>query len=107
MTTKTTLTITDLDKREFNLAQLRDRLRPFDCLDLINEVQDIVQDQWEVLSKNQIDALKLQTDIQFRKLLKILPDLKAMDHAVGESASKVNFIINLDGIKPEKETKTL
>jgi len=107
MTTKNTLQISDIDKKKFNLEQLRERLRPFDALDIINEVQGIVQDQWEQLSKNQIDALKLQTDIQFRKLSKIIPDVKAMDHGVGDTASKVNFILNLTGSPTEKETKVL
>jgi hypothetical protein len=104
---KNALQLSDIDKKQFTLEQLRERMRPFDALDIINEVQDIVRDQWEVLGKNQIDALKLQVDIQCRKLSKVLPDLKAMDHSVGESASKVNFIINLDGASPNKETKRL
>ncbi len=105
--TRNALQLNDIDKKQFTLEQLRERMRPFDALDIINEVQDIVRDQWEVLGKNQIDALKLQVDIQFRKLTKVLPDLKAMDHSVGESASKVNFVINLESNSPTKETKKL
>ena len=88
------------DQKKFTVDQLRERLRPFDSLDLINEVQEIVKQEWETLGKNQIDALKLQCDIQFRKLSKVLPDLKAMDHNMGDTASNVNFIINMDGAKP-------
>ena len=102
------LQLTAEDQKKFTVDQLRERLRPFDSLDLINEVQEIVKQEWETLGKNQIDALKLQFDIQFRKLSKVLPDLKAMDHNMGETASKVNFIINLDGVKPAAaETKKL
>lgn len=89
--------ITEIDRKQYAVDQLRDRLRPFDAVDTINEIQIIIKDEWRMLGKNQIDALKLQSDIQFRKLSKLLPDLKAMDHSVGDTASKVNFIINMSG----------
>lgn len=74
---------------------LRDRLRPADAITAIREIEGILLDEWRGLTRNQIDALKLRTDIQFRKLSKVLPDLKAMDHNVGDTASKVTFVLNL------------
>ena len=96
--------IAELDRKAYAVDQLRDRLRPFDAVDTINEIQTIIRDEWRTMGKNQVDALKLQSDIQFRKLSKILPDLKAMDHSVGETASKVNFIINMSGTSAPSET---
>lgn len=83
-----------------SIEELRVRLRPHKCSEIINEVESTLRDEYYNLGKNQIDALKLLVDIQFRKLSKFMPDLKAMDHNVGETASKVNFIINLDHVKP-------
>ena len=106
--TQNALNLSIENQKQFTVDQLRERLRPFDALDLINEVQQIVQDEWQNLGKNQIDALKLQCDIQFRKLSKVLPDLKAMDHNMGETASKVNFVINMDPAKfPINESKKI
>jgi len=102
MENHTPINVNSLDKKTVALDQLRDRLRPFDAVDLINEVQDTISEEWRTMSRNQIDALKLQADIQFRKLSKLLPDLKAMDHSMGDTASKVNFIINM----PNSSTAT-
>ncbi len=98
--------ITEIDRKVLNAEELRTRLRPFDAVDIINEIQAIIQTEHRSMGKNQIDALKLQADIQFRKLAKILPDLKAMDHQMGDTASKVNFIINMADI-PSKRTGSL
>lgn len=85
-----------------SLEELRGRLRPADALDKIMEVSEILQDQWEVLGKNQIDALKAQADINFRILAKSIPDMKSADSTSGSSASKVNFFLNLDGNRTTK-----
>jgi hypothetical protein len=107
MTNCNVLNLSDSEPKKFSIEQFRERLRPQDALDILEEVQNTVRDQWEVLSKNQIDALKLQSDIQFRKLAKIIPDIKAMDHNIGETASKVNFILNLNTDGGEKLVKSL
>lgn len=88
--------VSQIDRKAFSVDQLRERLRPFDAVDIINEVQDTLREEWRGLGKNQIDALKLQVEIQFRKLAKVLPELKAMDHTIGEGSSKVNFVIHMD-----------
>lgn len=110
MASKNILTLDDTDPKQLTIEQLRERLRPSDALDVLQEVQDTLADQWENLSKNQIDALKLQADIQFKLLSKIIPDVKSMDHNIGDGSSKVNFIINLDGgatLKDIKEVKSV
>jgi hypothetical protein len=81
--------------QEYNTDILRKRVRPLDVFDEIDEVGDILAREWEALTKNQIDALKLRVDILFRKLAKVLPDLKLMEHDVGDTAGKVTFIMNL------------
>jgi len=108
MTSQNVLSLNDLKvSKELTIAQLRSRLRPADSLDQLSTVRDILIDRWEELGKNQIDALKTRIDLEMRLLNKTLPDLKVMDHQMGESASKVNFVINLNGPNNETVVKTL
>ena len=107
MDTNQAKSITEVDPVAYVLDKLRDRLRPHESISIINEVEEIIREKWVGLGKNQIDALKLLVDIQFRKLAKVLPDLKVVDGAVGETASKVNFIINVESPSAPKETKIL
>jgi len=87
-------------KQKLSAAELlRARISPSDCLSKLAEVEGIVQQDWSILRKNQIDALRLQADIQFRKLQKILPDLKSTALTVGDSDSKVQFIIRREADK--------
>lgn len=99
MTTDTLNPISESRPKASSIDAIRERLRPHDCVDIINEIESTLRDEWSNLGKNQVDGLKLLADIEFRKLAKILPDLKAMDHGIGETASKVNFVINLDSVK--------
>lgn len=83
---------------------LRARINPYDCFGKIDEVSQILQDQWTVLRKNEIDALRLQVDIQFKKLAKMLPDLKNTEMDIKGQDGKVTFIIQRDhAAKPEKK----
>jgi hypothetical protein len=85
-----------------SLEELRSRLRPADALDKILEVSGILQDQWEMLGKNQIDALKAQAELNFRLLAKTIPDMKSIDQSAGSAPAKVNFFLNLDGNQTKK-----
>lgn len=95
----TPLKASEIDQELFTVEQLRTRLRPFDSIDLINEVQNTLKAEWRSLSKNQIEALSLQVNIQFRKLTKVLPELKATDHTISGGNSKVTFVINTEALK--------
>jgi hypothetical protein len=107
MTTQSVLDLSEIKQKSFSIEQLRARLRPSDSLDQLFDCRNILINQWEDLGKNQIDAIKTRIDLELRLLNKTLPDLKVMEHGVGESAHKVNFIINLNGDKPEAEVRTL
>lgn len=94
----------EITTQAFSIEQLRERLRPFDAVEILNEVQETLREEWRHLSKNQIDALRLQSDNQFRKLKFSVPELKAVDHSFNESNNKVNFVINMvEPTKTEKE----
>jgi len=97
----------DINPVTFVIDKLRVRLRPNESVGIIQDIEEILLDKWPTLTKNQIDALKLIVDIQFRKLAKILPDLKLMEHGMGETASKVNFIINVGDKASSTETRIL
>ena len=108
MTTDTAIVpFGDINPVTFVIDKLRVRLRPNESVGIIQDIEEILLDKWPTLTKNQIDSLKLIVDIQFRKLAKIMPDLKMMDHNMGETASKVNFIINVGDKTNSTETKIL
>jgi hypothetical protein len=97
----------DINPVNFVIDTLRTRLRPNESVGIIQDIEEILLERWPTLTKNQIDSLKLIVDIQFRKLAKIMPDLKMMDHSMGETAAKVNFIINVGPKTDDTETKII
>ena len=60
MTTDTPNDITELRPKASSIDLIRERLRPHDCVDILNEVEATVRDEWQNLGKNQIDGLKQQ-----------------------------------------------
>lgn len=45
----------------------------------LNKIHDRVKAKWHVMSNEQIAASKLQADINFRLLSKVMPDLKMVE----------------------------
>lgn len=85
--------------------RLRKRLDPLKYLDILDDIDELLAEQWQFLGKNQIDSLKLRAEVQFRRLQKSLPDLKAVE-MVAEPDSPVRFIFS-DGAKTvDKDKKT-
>lgn len=95
------------DQQTFTIEQLRERLKPFNALDIIVEVQETLRDEWRDLTHTQVKALELQKDIQFQKLRYAIPELKAVEHSFNDSKSKVHFHINMgqpDGKKDQLDS---
>jgi hypothetical protein len=95
------VTLESLQSGAINLDQMRSQLRINDAISDLNDVANILRYDWETLSKNQIEAQRLRVDVARIKLAKAMPDMKAIEHSVGDPTSKVQFVINLgdDGTK--------
>ena len=89
------LSLAEITANATSAEHLLNRLRPGDAIAEIEWVEGILKETHALIRRNDLDSLKLYSDIQFRKLNKILPDVKATDHRFGDTASKVNFVINL------------
>lgn len=68
---------------------LREQIDAEKCLETIGEVEKVLAEQWESIGRNQVAALKLRVDAAFKKLAKILPDVKAVEHDPGEHAEEL------------------
>ena len=96
------------NQRVFTLEELRARLRPYDLIDDIFEIRDILkeaEDNKVVLSNGEIRAHQLRFEINSRMLRYAIPELKSIDHTFSdESKSKVQFILNMTA-PPKHEEK--
>lgn len=90
------ISVSELTERTDTPDALRRHLDVESAVRDLNEVGRLLYSQWATLNKNQIDANRLRVEIAKVKLAKALPDLKAMEHSAGDSADKVQFVINLD-----------
>jgi len=95
-----------MSKRSAKMRQetqdaLRAKINGRNCLTVIDNIDKTFSEEWRSLGKNQVDALKARTEIQFRKLAKVLPDLKSVE-VRADPESPVKFILNTvkeDGAK--------
>jgi len=58
----------------------RENIRIGICLSKLDWIEKQVETRLSTLDLGEVPALKLLADIQFRKLAKVLPDLKSVDH---------------------------
>lgn len=89
------ISIDSLRQDAMSLDMLRPQLKIQEALQDLNEVAEIVRNDWEILNKNQIEANRLRVDIARIKLAKVIPDIKAIEHSAGDKSSRVQFVINL------------
>lgn len=68
--------ITNKRKRQ---EALREELRAREYLRQIQDVADVIDENWASIEANQINALKLKADLNFKRLAKCLPDLKSVE----------------------------
>ena len=90
-----------------SLDQLKSLLRPKECVDNVLWAEDQIRDNWQSLTRNQIDALKTYAEIQFKKLSKTLPDIRSIEHNAGQDHGKVQFIINYGVTDERNASKTV
>lgn len=57
----------------------RARISAGQCLRVLARVEEELQANWRTMDLAEIPALRLLVDIQFRKLAKVLPDLRALE----------------------------
>ena len=62
-----------------NKMALRDTLKTSEYLRQLDEIANTVNKDYKTLETEQIQALKLLADINFKRLNKVLPDLKSVD----------------------------
>jgi len=67
--------------RQRRRAALREELKAREYLRQLDEVASEVTENWKSLSSEQVAALRLKTDLNFKRLAKVLPDLKAVEHS--------------------------
>lgn len=65
---------------------LREKIDADGALADIEKVNQKIKAKWKSLEPAQVGALKLLADNSWRKLGKLLPDLKAVEHDPGEHA---------------------
>lgn len=60
---------------------LREELKAREYLRQIDQVNDDVTEHWRNLSSEQVSALRLKSDLNFKRLAKVLPDIKAVEYS--------------------------
>jgi hypothetical protein len=84
------------DKRiQAQRQAIRESLQTGEYLRQIEEVSDVVNAKWDELSANQIQALKLRADLNFKRLNKVLPDLKSIDMVVDDARGKHEQMLDM------------
>ena len=64
---------------------LREELKAREYLRQLDIVDGELSDNWNSLSSENIAALRLKVDLNLKRLLKVLPDLKSIEHSGDES----------------------
>lgn len=55
---------------------LREELQAREYLRQIQQVDNALSAEWRTMKRTQVEALRLKVDLNFRRLKKVLPDLK-------------------------------
>ncbi len=68
--------------RKLRRDALREELKAREYLRQIEEIDGTLQENWRDLASGELQALKLRADLQFRRLAKVLPDLRLSSERV-------------------------
>lgn len=68
--------------RKVRRDALREELQAREYLRQIDEIDRTLQGNWRDLASGELQALKLRADLQFRRLAKVLPDLRLSSERV-------------------------
>ena len=101
-------------RREARQETLRDQLRCNEYLASLHKIHERVASKWHRMDSNQIGASRLQADICFRLLAKVLPDLKMVEiqgkieHLHQEMTRvEIDGVLIAAGIEPDEMFKQL
>ena len=62
--------------KQVRRAALREELQAREYLRQIQQVDNALSAEWRTMKRTQVEALRLKVDLNFRRLKKVLPDLK-------------------------------
>ena len=65
--------------RQMRRENLREELKAREYLRQLEQVDEIVSENWKTLGATEVAALRLKADINFKRLAKVLPDVKAIE----------------------------
>jgi hypothetical protein len=68
--------------RKLRRDALREELQAREYLRQIDAIDQTLQENWRDLASGELQALKLRADLQFRRLAKVLPDLRLSSQRV-------------------------
>tara|TARA_R110002012_G_scaffold28010_15_gene88836 strand:+ start:334 stop:618 length:285 start_codon:yes stop_codon:yes gene_type:complete len=80
---------------------LREELKAREYLRQLDIVDGELSDNWNSLSSENIAALRLKVDLNLKRLLKVLPDLKSIEHS-GDESEPMQVVIKHFSEKLEK-----
>lgn len=72
---------------------LREELQAREYLRQLQEIDKELCDNWKQMKSDSVAALRLRADINFKRLAKVLPDIKAIEHS-GPEGEAVETVIN-------------
>lgn len=81
-----------------SLEDLRAKLKITTAISTLGEVEALLKAKGSVLSRNEIDALRLRVEIVKIRLAKVIPDVKSVEYNMSAEAGKVQFVLNLEGV---------
>ncbi len=101
-------------RRQNRQEDLRDYLDGTAYIRNLNKIHDRVKEKWSTMDSDQIAASRLQADINFKLLCKVMPDLKMVE-IQGEmkhlhqhmSRGEVDGLLLAAGIEPDEAFKQL
>ena len=81
---------------------LREELKAREYLRQLDQVNDQLTENWQVLSSEQVSALRLKTDLNFKRLSKVLPDLKAIELTGDDGGPLELKLVSFLDVSPEQ-----
>ena len=101
-------------RRQNRQEDLRDYLDGAAYIRNLNKIHDRVKAKWHTMDSDQIAASRLQADINFKLLSKVMPDLKMVE-IQGEmkhlhqqmSRGEIDGLLLASGIEPDEAFKQL
>ena len=77
-------------QRKQRREALREELKAREYLRQLDIIDSELADNWKTLSSENVAALRLKADLNFKRLAKVLPDLKAVE-LTGEDGDPIEF----------------